>query len=82
MGATPSTGLSDAGLAALVNAATTTGLESYEISQGAPVSISTIGGVGSVSVGNPVSQIFSGVSGTIIVIVLGIIALAFAFRKH
>lgn len=61
----------------LLGTLNTVGLEDYEVAQGAPVSISQVGGVTSSSVGSA----FSGISGTFIVIVIAILALAFAFRR-
>lgn len=71
----------DTGLATLVSSLSTTGLEAYEVSQGQPVSISSVAGVGTVSVGNPFTSLFTGFTGTFIVIVLAIIGIAYAFKK-
>ena len=53
--------------------ASTTGIEAYEISQGANVSVNSVNGVGQVQVGQPTAgQFFSSLSGTT-VLVLGLV---------
>ena len=53
-----------------------TGLAAYQVSQGAPVSISNVAGVPSYSVGS----VFSGTSGTVIIIIAVIAVAYFAFK--
>lgn len=71
-------------LADALGVASTTGIEAYEISQGAPVSISSVNGVGSVQVGTPTAgQFFSSLSGSSVVLIAAIVVgiAIFAFRK-
>jgi hypothetical protein len=52
------------------------GLTAYEVSQGAPVSVSSVGGITTTSIGS----VFSGSSGTLIAIIIGL-AIIFAFSR-
>jgi hypothetical protein len=60
----------------IIGALSSTGLAAYQVSQGAPVSVSNVAGIPSYSVGSP----FTGTSGTIIIIVALIAVAYFAFK--
>lgn len=64
-------------LAAAVNALTSTGIAAYEVSQGAPVSASSTGGIPSYSVGS----VLSGTSGTFIIIAIAAIVLVLVLKR-
>ena len=64
-------------IAGAVNALSSTAFAAYEVSQGAPVSVSSTAGIPSYSVGS----VFSGTSGTIIVIAVAVIILVFALKR-
>jgi hypothetical protein len=64
-------------LASAISSLGSIGLESYEVSQGAPVSISTVGGVSTTSVGSPLS----GTSGSLIIILALVVVAIFLIRR-
>jgi hypothetical protein len=57
-------------LAAAINSIASVGLESYAVSQGEAVNVSTVGGISTTSVGS----VLSGSSGTLVIIALLIVA--------
>jgi hypothetical protein len=64
-------------LAGAINALTSTGLAAYEVSTGAPVSVSSTAGIPSYSVGS----VFSGTSGAFVIIAIAAVAIVFFWKK-
>lgn len=54
------------------------GVTAYEVASGAPVSVSSVGGLSSISVGS----VFSGTSGTIILVLIAVALIFFASNRR